>query len=103
MSIERSALRESPKTTDSGFGVLDSFQLCFEDTLKEFRKVQCDFLNSKPADDILPKCKFDKDDKGEFLAFAPINLDKKADKQNEGVKDIDEWLDAKSRLKPQAA
>ena len=103
MSIERNALQESQKTTDGGFGILDAFQGCFEDTLKEFRKVQCEFLNSKPPDDVLPKCEIKKDDKGEFLAFAAVNADKKSEKPLESIKNFDEWLDGKTRLQPQAA
>jgi hypothetical protein len=97
-NVERQGLRESHKATDGGFGILDAFQGCFEDVMKDFHKAQCEFLNSKPAEAVLPKAEISKDSRGEFIAFAAM------DKSKENVPDIGDWLDNRIKLdKRQAA
>lgn len=96
-NLERQALQETKKPTDGGFGILDAFQGCFEDTLREFRKVQCEFLNAKPAEAVLPPAEISRDGGGEYIAFSA------ADKGKEKTTNLDQWLDGKTRLKPQAA
>ncbi len=95
--LERQGLRETQRPTDGGFGIMDAFQGCFEDVLKDFRKVQCEFLNSKPAEAVLPKAEISKDGKGEFINFAAM------DQTKQSVANFDQWLDDKTRLKKQAA
>ena len=99
-SPEQSALRESPKEgRDSGLGITDAISQGFEDSLKEMRKAQCAFLNAKPAEAVLPKCEVKEEDGKKFLEFAAI-----ADKQNEAkTQNLDQWLDGKTKLRPQAA
>ncbi len=98
--FEKNGLRETQKSSDGGLGIMDAFQGTFEDVLKDMRKAQCEFLHSKAAEDVLPKAEIQKDGKGEFLVFAAAVTDKK---QQENLKDMDEWLDGKTRLRPQAA
>jgi len=97
--FEKNGLQEAQKSTDGGLGIMDAFQGTFEDVLKDVRKAQCEFLSSKAAEDVLPKAEIAKDGKGEYLLFAAIG-DKK---QQENLKEFDEWLDGKTRLRPQAA
>lgn len=97
-NVERQGLRESHKATDGGFGILDAFHGCFEDFMKDFHTAQCEFLNSKPAEAVLPKAEISKDSRGEFIAFAAV------DKSKENVPDIGDWLDSRIKLdKRQAA
>jgi hypothetical protein len=97
--LEREGLREAQRPTDGGFGIMDAFQGCFEDVLKDVHKVQCEFLNAKPAEAVLPKAEISNDGRGEFITFAAIT-----DQQSKkNVANFDQWLDNKTKLKPQAA
>lgn len=99
--IEKSALQESHRPTDGGFGFLDAFDGGWKDFMKEFHKANCELvLNSRPADDVLPKCEIQNDAKGEFILFSSALADKK---QQESLAEFDGWLDGKTRLRPQAA
>jgi len=99
-SLEKAGLREAQKATDGGLGIMDAFQGCFEDVLKDVKRAQCEFLSSKAAEDVLPKVEIQKDGKGEFLMFGAALTDKK---QQENLKEFDEWLDGKTKLKTKAA
>ena len=104
--LEQAALREAQRPTDAGFGIMDAFQGCMEDVLKDVHKVQCEFLNSKPAEAHLPKAEISSDGKGEFIKFAAMDqLSKERSHENvhENVQRFDQWLDDKTRLRKQAA
>ena len=98
-NAEKASLKPSKEANDGGLGVMDAFQGCFEDVLKNVREAQCNFLGSKAADAVLPKCEINKDEKGEYLSFAAARDAQKQDHQE----NFDQWLDGKTRLKPVAA
>jgi len=104
-NAEKAGLKPSKEANDGGLGLTDAFQGCLEDVLKNMREVQCNFLGSKAAEAVLPKCEVKKDESGEYLAFAAATDAKKPERQEqpERHEKFDQWLDGKTRLQPLAA
>ena len=97
-SPEQSALREVKKPTDGGLGITEAFSNCLEDTLKEARKAQCAFLNAKPAEVVLPKAEIKEESGNKFIEFSAANKE-----TAENAKQLDQWLDGKTKLQRHAA